>query len=865
MDDKETMIEILTPGIHTLNLWMREDGFMVDKVILTTDANFDPATTDLELSKTAFKQSQDGSGLVEIEAEQYHSNIASKDHKWTMLSDNKASANEAITTPNKGIKIDTDFVDESPRLDYTINFNETGDHYVWVLGRADSKTVGSSNSLHIGLDGKEVDTSDRINGFDADFGWLNQTMDGTPAMLDITSTGVHTLNLWMREDGFIADKVILSRNINFDPNDLDLLQVPDISDNPSVPNDPKIPDDLDVPGGDDPTDLTSKPFIPRQEPTANVSYDNPPFATKAWKQSWGAGQGLAPQLWFWEEVPEYEEFERQINGAATKHKNNGRVPVTGLQLWKSAFSASQPNEANSQKPGHKAWVEWIEARPEYLGVSSSGNNFGWGYVSPLVPLNKEDYPENYEGDVAYYADWQAERLGRLAAFTGIQGFIFSDFFDSHPHTGPQNYFNPLIIKDFENSTGINLSSETIKDQAQEIRSEHYQEWLDHWVDRWAYNWSAMDREIRRHTGEEPWLVSQTSFTPAAIRRYGAIDVRAISQYMSPDNFILNVQTVQPFMMRKLAVPESRESAMIGLFAAREPEGRYGHIIMSSERRYWGAVDKLWPKLDDLTQEELGWKRLKRTWLESGWTHVATRQGDIRRATESWQRSYHDKGEIDESWVELLRDIDPTKPFGPAIYYSESIESAVEKNAGADSNPIGSSYLGQHLKPITDIKESGVPFNYYVSDAALENIGKDFNPTAWIVPERSLNGKDLLPEDEQKLLEEIAPVLSEEQAKQKEHPLSFTNSQNRTITGFGFYDQNDRLIVVASDQIKFGETNSKLGSVKTTVNLKLSDGNYTAQNLLTGKEIDFKATSGSGKFETDIERWDTQVFAITPKA
>ncbi|MEM1173883.1 MAG: chitobiase/beta-hexosaminidase C-terminal domain-containing protein, partial [Pseudomonadota bacterium] len=34
--------EVTTPGVHTVNVWMREDGLIVDKLVLTTDAGFDP-------------------------------------------------------------------------------------------------------------------------------------------------------------------------------------------------------------------------------------------------------------------------------------------------------------------------------------------------------------------------------------------------------------------------------------------------------------------------------------------------------------------------------------------------------------------------------------------------------------------------------------------------------------------------------------------------------------------------------------------------------------------------------------------------------------------------------------------------------
>ena len=612
------------------------------------------------------------------------------------------------------------------------------------------------------------------------------------------------------------------------------------------------------------SDTVSGDPISRGEPAADTSVKSPPFQTDAWDQSWGAGQELAPQLWFWEEVPAYQEKKETINRVAAEHEAEGVVPTTGLQLWTNTFKESQPGGKFADKEGHEAWVKWIEARSELLGVNKNGDNFGWGYVSPLVPLDPKDFPEDFEGEVAYYADWQAERLGRLAAFAGIDGFGFSDFFDSHPHSGIANYFNARIIEDFESRMDITLSSGTLTEQADEIRSQHYQEWIDYFVDRWAYNWEALVREISEHTGEEPWLVNQTSFTPATMRRKGAVDARAIMEDVSPDNLLFLVQSIQGFMIKELPLPESIESVNIGLFAAREPEARYGQIITSSESRYWDTVDKLWSGLTEEAREELGWKRLKRTWLESGLTHVATRQGDVRRAAETWQRSYHDNGETKESWVNLLRDIEPTRPFGPAVYYSVPIERAVEKRAGADSNQLTSSYLGEHLQPVTDIKEAGVPFNYYVSDAALNELQDDFQPSAWIVPDRYQGGEDILPETERAALEEIAPRLSEEEAKTFDHPLSFSTSQKgRTITGFGFYDQNDRLIVVASDRIQFDESNSNLGSVKATINLDLPEGKYTARELLTSQEMDFDVASGSGEFHATIGRWDTKVFAITP--
>jgi hypothetical protein len=102
----------------------------------------------------------------------------------------------------------------SPRLDYRINFVRTGVHYVWIRGAG---ATGSDDSVHVGLDGQAVTTADRVTGFGPAFGWTNATMDGVVATINVTTPGIHTLNLWMREDGTVVDRVVLTTNPAFNP------------------------------------------------------------------------------------------------------------------------------------------------------------------------------------------------------------------------------------------------------------------------------------------------------------------------------------------------------------------------------------------------------------------------------------------------------------------------------------------------------------------------------------------------------------------------------------------------------------------------------------------------------------------------
>jgi hypothetical protein len=97
-----------------------------------------------------------------------------------------------------------------PRLDYTLNFSTKGAYYVYVYGRADTLNAGGSDSLHVGLDGAAVTLGAQgLTGYSSSgYSWRN-TYGSKVATLTIATTGLHTFNIWMREDGMIVDKIVI--------------------------------------------------------------------------------------------------------------------------------------------------------------------------------------------------------------------------------------------------------------------------------------------------------------------------------------------------------------------------------------------------------------------------------------------------------------------------------------------------------------------------------------------------------------------------------------------------------------------------------------------------------------------------------
>ncbi|MCP4408565.1 MAG: hypothetical protein GY807_12530, partial [Gammaproteobacteria bacterium] len=154
---------------------------------------------------------QDGSGLVAMEAEHFDANTPQGGHQWvvdTTSGFSGASAMEA--SPNIRTNHRSNYAANSPRLDFQVNFTSAGTHSVWVRGIGRG---GGSNSLHVGLNGQEITTAAAISlTKDSGYVWSNGNHS-----LQIPSAGVHTINVWMREDGTIFDKLVLTTDSGFTP------------------------------------------------------------------------------------------------------------------------------------------------------------------------------------------------------------------------------------------------------------------------------------------------------------------------------------------------------------------------------------------------------------------------------------------------------------------------------------------------------------------------------------------------------------------------------------------------------------------------------------------------------------------------
>ena len=160
----------------------------------------------------------DGESLVSIEAEYHDLTTESTTHRWQHTNrDGASNAASMVTTPDYGA-LSEDGAD-APMMSYFLHFDRPGTHYVWVRGQGgESDDEGRGDGLHVGLNGELAPGARGIEGFPTSgWRWSRTTAYGSVATLEVPSAGLHALNVWMREDGLVVDKIVVTSDPAFMP------------------------------------------------------------------------------------------------------------------------------------------------------------------------------------------------------------------------------------------------------------------------------------------------------------------------------------------------------------------------------------------------------------------------------------------------------------------------------------------------------------------------------------------------------------------------------------------------------------------------------------------------------------------------
>ncbi|HEY4283793.1 MAG TPA: PQQ-dependent sugar dehydrogenase, partial [Chthoniobacterales bacterium] len=157
-------------------------------------------------------QITESNGVVVFEAEDFNANLSARSgHDWTFGNATAGFSGLGYmeSTPNNGANVAAD--SNSPELQFTVNFTTTGTHYIWIRGYGIS---GTDDSVHVGIDGGSAVpmTVTQINVWQ----WTSAIQGASgAATINVPTTGNHTISVWMREDGFLIDRVLLTTNSAF--------------------------------------------------------------------------------------------------------------------------------------------------------------------------------------------------------------------------------------------------------------------------------------------------------------------------------------------------------------------------------------------------------------------------------------------------------------------------------------------------------------------------------------------------------------------------------------------------------------------------------------------------------------------------
>lgn len=148
---------------------------------------------------------EEADGMVVVNAINYTDNFPSTSSSavWQETSQGTFAAMSYTGSDYTGVTYT-----DAPMLEYTVDIQQPGTYYVWAFGYAGGT---SANSIHVGLNGLTTRTADKMKPTVTGTGlrWFNTTVDGHPATLELTQ-GVHTINVWGREDGFKLIQLLLT-------------------------------------------------------------------------------------------------------------------------------------------------------------------------------------------------------------------------------------------------------------------------------------------------------------------------------------------------------------------------------------------------------------------------------------------------------------------------------------------------------------------------------------------------------------------------------------------------------------------------------------------------------------------------------
>ncbi len=151
-------------------------------------------------------------GQVVVEAEHPHRRQAGRGvasaSAWRTVTDIAGFSGSAAVRALANVGVNTGTTTDGPRLDYDLQFSAPGIYHVWLRLQGES---GADDSVLVGLDGCPVHLDPTgLRAPATTWQWSDAGADRRRFTVRVPTPGVHTLNVWMREDGVALDKLLVT-------------------------------------------------------------------------------------------------------------------------------------------------------------------------------------------------------------------------------------------------------------------------------------------------------------------------------------------------------------------------------------------------------------------------------------------------------------------------------------------------------------------------------------------------------------------------------------------------------------------------------------------------------------------------------
>jgi glucose/arabinose dehydrogenase len=176
------------------------DGGPAERVLVT------PAADATLTARFAESLPTEAGGRLVLEAEEPSSVTTPGAAAWTAVAGPEGAGGTAMRAlPDAGRAVPPSRADEAPRMRYRARFATAGTYRVWVRAAAPGR---GGTTVTVGLDGVPAGVL-AVPSADS-WDWTRTGPDGGEAVVRVDAPGVHTVDVWMAEDGLALDRLMVA-------------------------------------------------------------------------------------------------------------------------------------------------------------------------------------------------------------------------------------------------------------------------------------------------------------------------------------------------------------------------------------------------------------------------------------------------------------------------------------------------------------------------------------------------------------------------------------------------------------------------------------------------------------------------------